>query len=384
MATAVAATPELSTLARAITAADLVDTLDGPGPFTMFAPSDAAFAQLAPEALDAVLADPAFLTEILDLHIVQGARLSSQDLASAATVDTSGGELTIAASGGGLALNGGAATVICPDIPTANATVHVIDAVLLPTVDETEAVTGSMLYSVDLETGAATWVGPIGDELGVLGLAIAPGGGTSTVYGLTDQPELVTFDAADPTTTATTPITGVAEGTTLLAIDVRPDDGELVALADSGQLYSIDRETGEATPIGDGIGAPLADPGFGFDVDPTTDRIRVLVATGEDLVVDPQTGTMATDAAGTTLAYAADDPNAATVPRVVAAAFSDPRRGARSTQLFVVDTATGSLALLDPLTGGALRTIGSLGVDVTDGASLDIATTGEALLASPG
>ena len=142
--------------------------------------------------------------------------------------------------------------------------------VLTPPVDE-EAVGGTRLYTVDLTTGAARPIGAIGRELGVLGLAIGPGG-LSTVYGLTDVPELVTFDAADPSTLAAqVPITGVAEGSTLLAIDVRPADGTIVAVSDASVVYTIDPETGVATPVGDAIDPPIEDPGFGLDVNPEVD-----------------------------------------------------------------------------------------------------------------
>ncbi len=132
-ATAASNNPELSTLVAAVTAAGLVDTLNGDGPFTIFAPANAAFSKIPEADLNAVLADTAQLTEILTYHVVAGEKMSSKDLIDAGTVETvQGGELTITDEGGTLTVNGSAAGV-CVDVPTANATVHIIDSVLMPT-----------------------------------------------------------------------------------------------------------------------------------------------------------------------------------------------------------------------------------------------------------
>lgn len=131
-ATAASNNPELSTLVAAVTAADLGDTLNGPGPFTIFAPANAAFAKIPADTLDAVLADKAQLTEILTYHVVAGEKMSSADLEKAGTVTTvQGGDLMIADENGTVTINGSAKGV-CIDVPTANATVHIIDEVLMP------------------------------------------------------------------------------------------------------------------------------------------------------------------------------------------------------------------------------------------------------------
>lgn len=375
-ATAIADNPLLSTLATAIEAAGLTESLDGGGPFTIFAPVDAAFGAFASEELAALLAEPATLTMVLSEHVIEGDALSAADLVAGGTIETDAGPLTVTASGDDIIV-GGTAAVSCADIETSNATIHLIDTVLLPAIDDTEAVGGTRLYSVDLTTGAATAIGRIGGvEVGVLGLAFAPGAGPSTVYGLTDVPELITFDASDPSTlVSTVPITGVAEGSTLLAIDVSPADGRLLALSDASVLYTIDAATGAATAIGDGLATPVPDPGFGFDVAPATGQVRIDVATGEVLLVDPSTGG---SGVGSALAFDAADVNAGATPRIVAIAHDT------GTRLYVIDAATGSLSVQDSAGAGELATIGPLGVDLTDGASFDIAASGEALLASPG
>lgn len=131
-ATAASNNPVLSTLVSAVVAADLVDTLNSDGPFTIFAPTNDAFAALPPADLEAVLADKDLLTSILTFHVVAGEKMSSEDLLAAGTVTTvNGAELTFSADGDAVSINGAASTV-CQNVPTANATVHIIDAVLLP------------------------------------------------------------------------------------------------------------------------------------------------------------------------------------------------------------------------------------------------------------
>jgi transforming growth factor-beta-induced protein len=132
-ATAASNNPVLSTLVTAVVEAGLVDTLNSDGPFTIFAPANPAFEALPAGTLDAVLADQDLLTSILTLHVVAGERLSSTDLAELDSVTTvNGADITFEAADDGSLMVNGQATVGCADIQTANATVHVIDAVLMP------------------------------------------------------------------------------------------------------------------------------------------------------------------------------------------------------------------------------------------------------------
>ena len=99
-ATAASNNPELSTLVTAVGAAGLVDTLNGEGPFTIFAPANSAFAKVPAADLDALLADPqGALTDILTIHVVGGESLSSTDLVEAGTVSGLNGELSIVRRG---------------------------------------------------------------------------------------------------------------------------------------------------------------------------------------------------------------------------------------------------------------------------------------------
>lgn len=131
-ATAASNNPELTTLVQAVTEAGLVDTLNGEGPFTIFAPVNSAFAKIPAADLQAVLADKELLSSILTLHVVAGEQLDSEALAEVDSVPTANGaDITIDASGDSVMVNG-QAEVVCANVPTANATVHLIDSVLMP------------------------------------------------------------------------------------------------------------------------------------------------------------------------------------------------------------------------------------------------------------
>ena len=99
--------------------------------FTIFAPTNDAFAAVPPDDLQAVLADNDLLTSVLTYHVVAGEQLSSADLVAAGSVETvNGGTLTVTDENGTLTVNG--VPAVCMDVPTANATVHIVGGVLLP------------------------------------------------------------------------------------------------------------------------------------------------------------------------------------------------------------------------------------------------------------
>ncbi len=128
--TAVAA-GTFQTLVAAVKASGLVDTLKGAGPFTVFAPSDAAFAKLPAGTVEALLKDPAKLKAILTYHVVAGRTLSTDLPEKAIEVATvEGRKLAIVRTGGRVTVNG--ANVVAADIVTSNGVIHVIDSVVLP------------------------------------------------------------------------------------------------------------------------------------------------------------------------------------------------------------------------------------------------------------
>jgi uncharacterized surface protein with fasciclin (FAS1) repeats len=126
--TAVAA-GEFKTLAKALTEAGLIDTLKGPGPYTVFAPTDAAFAKIPADQLNALLADKAKLTKVLTYHVVPGA-VMAKDVKPGMVKTVEGQALTIDVSNAGVTVDD--AKVIKTDILATNGVIHVIDTVVLP------------------------------------------------------------------------------------------------------------------------------------------------------------------------------------------------------------------------------------------------------------
>jgi uncharacterized surface protein with fasciclin (FAS1) repeats len=118
-----------TTLVAAVAAAGLVDTLKSEGPFTIFAPTDEAFAALPEGTVEGLLADPEALAAILTYHVVAG-KVMSTDLSDGMTATTvNGADVTIMTEGG-VMVNG--ANVTAADIEASNGVIHVIDTVLLP------------------------------------------------------------------------------------------------------------------------------------------------------------------------------------------------------------------------------------------------------------
>ncbi|MFT7116356.1 MAG: putative surface protein with fasciclin (FAS1) repeats [Rhodoferax sp.] len=125
--TAVAA-GSFKTLATALTAAGLIDTLKGPGPFTVFAPTDAAFAKIPKADLDALLKNKAKLTSVLTYHVVPG-KVMAADVKAGKVKTVQGSMLTVTTMGG-VKVDG--ATVSATDIAADNGVIHVIDSVIMP------------------------------------------------------------------------------------------------------------------------------------------------------------------------------------------------------------------------------------------------------------
>jgi len=125
--TAVAA-GSFKTLAAALTAAGLIDTLKGKGPFTVFAPTDEAFAKIPKADLDALLKDKAKLTAVLTYHVVPGT-VMAKDVKAGMVKTVQGSSLTVSTMGG---VKVDAANVVKTDIVADNGVIHVIDSVILP------------------------------------------------------------------------------------------------------------------------------------------------------------------------------------------------------------------------------------------------------------
>lgn len=125
---------QFNTLVTAVKKADLVDTLKGEGPFTVFAPTDEAFAKIPKKDLDNLLANKEALTSVLTYHVAPG-KVMAADAAKVDSAKTVQGQpLKISVKNGKATVNG--ANIIKTDIVCSNGVIHVIDAVLLPPADK--------------------------------------------------------------------------------------------------------------------------------------------------------------------------------------------------------------------------------------------------------
>ncbi len=124
------ANPDFSTLVTAVKKAGLVETLNGAGPYTVFAPTNAAFAKIPADQLNAILADKAQLTKILTYHVVPG-KVMAADLQRAQMVKTvEGQDVDIKVATGAATING--CNIVKTDVAASNGVIHVIDCVLTP------------------------------------------------------------------------------------------------------------------------------------------------------------------------------------------------------------------------------------------------------------
>lgn len=190
----------------------------------------------------------------------------------------------------------------------------------------------------------------------------AQSGGT-LLYGVTLSNRLIAFSSSTPGQLLTNvPITNLAPGERIVGIDVRPANNLLYALGSSSQLYVLNPVTGAAIRIGAPFTPVLNGTEFGFDFNPTVDRIRVVSDAGQNLRLHPDTGVVA--AVDVALAYAPGDTNAGQTPGVSGAAYTNPDNDpATGTTLFDIDTALDVVAIQNPPNNGTLNTVVSLGTD---------------------
>lgn len=207
-----------------------------------------------------------------------------------------------------------------------------------------------------------------------LALALVVAAGTARAelaYAVTIDNRLVSFDTANPTQLlSVTAITGQAAFDLTLGIDFRPATGELYGVGSSNMLYRINTGTGVASAVGAPFTPPLSGVEFGFDFNPTVDRIRLTSDNDQNLRLHPVTGQVV--AIDGTLNYAAGDTNFGQDPNVVASAYTNNFAGATTTTLYNIDSRLDILVSQVPPNSGTVNTIGSLGMDVSSLAGFDI------------
>ncbi len=129
VADAIAARPELTTLNSLIVKAGLSDTLREPGPFTVFAPSNQAFARVPAQAMDALAKDPAKLKAVLSYHVLPG-KLMAADAKNSSSKTVNGASVALSRAGDFMTVED--AMVQTPDVAASNGVVHIVDSVLMP------------------------------------------------------------------------------------------------------------------------------------------------------------------------------------------------------------------------------------------------------------
>ena len=217
------------------------------------------------------------------------------------------------------------------------------------------------LYQLDLTTGKATKLGSLTVSLSGIAIPTNP-----VAYAVDNANNLQIFNLSSPGTPVNKAITGLQAGENILGIDMRPATGQLYALGSTSRLYAINMSSGAATAVS---AAPfvtlLAGSSFGFDFNPTVDRIRVISNTGQNLRLNPNDGTVA----------ATDLPLNPGVPAVSAAAYINNFPGATTTTLFDIDPATDKLYMQNPPNNGTLVEVGALGIDISSDNGFDIGGT---------
>ncbi|MNK35325.1 hypothetical protein D3C87_538480 [compost metagenome] len=197
------------------------------------------------------------------------------------------------------------------------------------------------------------------------------------LYALTNDGKLLWFNAQNPKyITSQVTISGLVTGDKIVGIDFRPATGQLYGLGSNSYVYVIDPKAGVARAINSTPFTPaLSGTSFGFDFNPTVDRIRVVSSSGQNLRLNPENG-----------AVAATDLNIADVPgaKIGSVAYTDNRAGAATTTLFDIDATTDKLYKQIPPNDGKLMAVGNLGYDVDETGGFDISPDGNAALAALG
>ncbi len=213
-------------------------------------------------------------------------------------------------------------------------------------------------YMINLTTGAAQFIGNAAKK--ILGIAIPT---APVAYAVDDLNRLMIFNPFNKSTIVTKSIVGLQPNEKLLGLDMRPATAQLYALGSSSRLYTINMATGAATAVGtEPFTTLLQGTSFGFDFNPTVDRIRVVSNSGQNLRLHPVTG-----------AIAAVDPSLNPgAPSVDAVAYINNTSGATTTILYDIDYKQDRLYRQDPANAGTLINVGYMGINADASNGFDI------------
>ena len=204
--------------------------------------------------------------------------------------------------------------------------------------------------------------------------AAAPAHAAEALYAVTDGNALVTVHSDSPgAVRASLPITGLQEGESILALDVRPKTGQLYVVGSTSRVYILNAASGAAHALGNAFSPALAGSNFGLDIDPVADRIRLTSDGRQNLRLNPEDGQVAGQDGS--LAYAEGDPGAGSTPSFAADAYQSDGK------VFLIDTARDVLATTASVNDGKVTTVGPLGADLLEPVTFDIASDGRAWVA---
>jgi hypothetical protein len=215
----------------------------------------------------------------------------------------------------------------------------------------------SKLFSIDLSSGQANFVVDLSATIIDLAIPTEP-----VAYAVSETNSLMIFNPATPQTVITKAITGLSGGENILGIDFRPVNGQLYALGSTSKLYTINLSSGAATAVGAAFTPALSGASFGFDFNPTVDRIRVVSNTGQNLRLNPNDGTVA----------ATDGALNGAATTATAAAYTNNFAGATTTVLYVMDAT--KLYTQNPPNNGTLVNVGNLGITIDASNGFDISS----------
>lgn len=214
----------------------------------------------------------------------------------------------------------------------------------------------SKLYTIDLTTGKAVDVGTFGSEVISLAFKTNP-----VAFAASTDNLLHRFNPMSPMANSVA-FTGLMASEMIVGLDFRPANGTLYAISNQSRLFKVNTANGQLTQVGSDLTPALAGTSFGFDFNPTVDRIRLVSNTGQNLRLHPDLGTVV---------FTDGMLNPGT-PFVNAAAYTNNIAGATTTTLFVIDSTTDMLYTQNPPNNGTLVPVGSLGVNVEADNGFDI------------
>ncbi len=221
----------------------------------------------------------------------------------------------------------------------------------------------SELYFVNLTTGRVLKLGSFNFGANVIGLSVTT---NPVAYAVDNANNLMIFNPYSPSAPISKPITGLQSGENVLGLDMRPVNGQLYALGSTSRLYTINSSSGAATVVGTAAFTPaLSGTQFGFDFNPTVDRIRIVSNTGQNLRAHPETGAMA----------AVDLNLNPGTPTVSAAAYTNNFAGTTTTTLYVMDVLKNKLYIQNPPNNGTLVEVGNISGTFVEANGFDIGGT---------